>query len=255
VVISGRYIEPFAGSASLFFELQPERAILGDLNFELISTMRAMRRDVHRVIECIRRWPLGRRPYERIRALDCSLLSENERAARFIYLNHYCFNGLYRTNRNGEFNVPYGPPKKGKSRHGRIDEELLVRAAALLRHAKILNCDFEETLSRAEPGDFVYLDPPYAISNRRVFQEYLPGSFSGADLDRLSNALALLDKRGIAFMISYGYSAEARKLLSPWLPRKVFVRRNIAGFTGKRRLSAELVATNAVGGFTNADRR
>jgi DNA adenine methylase len=114
--IEGRYIEPFAGSACLFFDLQPNEAILGDLNRELICAMREIRRDVYRVLECVRRLPRGKTGYYRVRSLSTYQLCEAEIAARFIYLNRYCFNGLYRTNLKGNFNVPYGPPKAGKRR-------------------------------------------------------------------------------------------------------------------------------------------
>lgn len=241
--IEGRYIEPFAGSACLFFDLQPDRAILGDLNRELVCAMREIRRDVYRVLECARRLPSGKAGYYRVRALRTSELCEAEIAARFIYLNRYCFNGLYRTNLQGDFNVPYGPPKAGK-RRPKIDEDLIVQASVQLQKASLQYADFEHTLSQAKPGDFVYLDPPYAISDRRVFREYLPGSFSSQDLGRLARALQSLDERGIQFLISYEDSREAEELLGRWSPRRMMTRRNIAGFAGHRRSSPELVASN-----------
>jgi DNA adenine methylase len=241
--IEGRYIEPFAGSACLFFDLQPSRAILGDLNRELICAMREIRRDVYRVLECARRLPRGKAGYYRVRSLTTSELCEAEIAARFIYLNRYCFNGLYRTNRQGSFNVPYGPPKAGK-RRSKIDQDLIIRASILLQNASLQHADFENTLSQAKPGDFVYVDPPYAISDRRVFREYLPGSFSSQDLGRLARALESLDERGVQFLISYEDSPEAEALLGRWSPRRMMTRRNIAGFAGHRRSSPELVASN-----------
>jgi DNA adenine methylase len=249
---SGRYIEPFAGSACLFFDLEPRSAILGDLNGELISAMRAIRRDVYRVIECVRRLPKGKAAYYRIRACDPRELSEPEAAARFLYLNRHCFNGLYRTNREGKFNVPFGPPKKS-TRRPSIDEQLLIKASEMLRRATLLKCDFEETLTHTEKGDFVYLDPPYATDDTRVFSEYLPNSFSKSDLRRLGAALRRLDETGAHFLISYGDFPEARALLSEWKPVKIPTRRNIAGFAGHRKTAYELVATNSGKVLENAD--
>src|SRR5262245_30218265 len=103
-----RYIEPFAGSASLFFDIKPANALLGDLNWELISALQALKRDAELVLQCLLRLPRGRRSYYRIRKQDPAILSPAERSARFFYLNRFCFNGLYRTNLKGQFNVPYG---------------------------------------------------------------------------------------------------------------------------------------------------
>lgn len=238
-----RYVEPFAGSACLFFDLEPGSAILGDLNGDLINAMRAIRRDVERVIEQLRGFRRGGPAYHRVRSLDPALLSEYERAARFLYLNRYCFNGLYRTNLQGHFNVPYGPPKKGRPLP-RVDEDLLRAASKLLARALLVHGDFSETLEQCEANDFVYLDPPYAVGSRRVFAEYLPTSFGGGDLDRLADSLDRLDRRGVAFVITYADCAEARALLGRWNPVRIRTPRNIAGFVGSRKYSFELLASN-----------
>jgi DNA adenine methylase len=250
--VAGRYIEPFAGSACLFFDLEPQSAILGDLNRELVTAMRGIRRDAYRVLECYRRLPKGKNAYYAIRSQDPYSLCDAELSARFLYLNRYCFNGLYRTNLKGDFNVPYGPPKT-KAHSPEIDEELVVRASRLLANATLLNADFEETLSCAEMGDFVYIDPPYATDDVRVFSEYLPDSFGKKDLDRLYSCLKNLTRRGVRFLISYGESKEARHLLRHWQPIRVPTRRNIAGFAGHRKVAYELVATNFGEVLTNAE--
>ena len=236
-----RYVEPFAGSACLFFDLLPTQALLGDLNTELIATYRAIRRDHRLVEECLGRLPTGSQGYYRVRAQDPAILSEAESAARFLYLNRHCFNGLYRTNKSGKFNVPYGPPK----RSGALVEYRLAEAALALRNVSLIAADFETTLSQTEIGDFVYLDPPYAVSRRRVFAEYLPGSFAAFDLERLSSSLALLNERGIKFLVSYADSKEARDLLRDWNPKRIWTRRNIAGFAAHRRGAYELIASNS----------
>jgi DNA adenine methylase len=236
----GRYVEPFAGSASLFFDIQPREAVLGDLNWELILAFRAIRRDVELVLQCLRRLPTGEASYYRIRGQDPSRLAASELAARFLYLNHFCFNGLYRTNLKGQFNVPYGPPKNGAP----INEEAIVAAAKALQTTELLHADFEETLAQVQSGDFVFLDPPYAVNRRRVFREYLPGSFSGIDLPRLRSALQSIDSKGASFVITYADSTESRKLLSKWNRSRLWVRRNIAGFAANRRGYYEMLATN-----------
>lgn len=235
-----RYVEPFAGSASLFFDICPGAAILGDLNLELVTAFRAIRRDVELVLQCLRRLPIGEANYYKIRSIDPRILSDAELAARFLYLNHFCFNGLYRTNLSGRFNVPYGPPRDG----GRLNESSVLAAAETLQSAELLYADFGETLDRAGAGDFVFLDPPYAIDGRRVFREYLPGSFNSVDLTRLGSALEALNARGAAFVITYADSAESRKLFAPWRRSRLWVRRNIAGFAADRRSYYELLATN-----------
>jgi DNA adenine methylase len=235
-----RYIEPFCGSACFFFDIQPAQAILGDLNEELIFALRAIRTSPHIVLESLRRFRISSTDYYRHRATSPHSLAEAERAARFLYLNRTCFNGIYRTNSAGQFNVPYGPPKSGLI----IDAPTLINAASALRRAIVLHADFEETLSRARKHDFVYLDPPYCLEARRMFREYLPGSFSVPDLGRLGAQLGRLDAIGARFVITYADSPEARRLLRAWKPKRVRVRRHIAGFGHDRRHAYELVAAN-----------
>jgi DNA adenine methylase len=237
---STRYIEPFCGSSCLFFDVQPQQAILGDLNEELIYALKTIRRVPHLVLESLRRFKIAKAEYYRIRALSPLSLAEAERAARFLYLNRTCFNGIYRTNAQGRFNVPYGPPRSGR----RIDSAIIVEAAHLLRNASIVHSDFESTLSRVRPDDFVYLDPPYCLDNRRMFREYIPGSFAVRDLERLGVQLRRLEALGAKFVVSYADSPEARKLLGAWKPRRVRVRRHIAGFSHHRRNAYELIAAN-----------
>lgn len=236
-----RYVEPFVGSACLFFDLEPTAAILSDLNAELIATYNAVKLDVDLVLECFRRLPAGEKNYYRIRALDPAQLAPAEAAARFLYLNRYCFNGLYRTNREGFFNVPYGPPVKPLS----VFEARVRAGAALLKRAATnFSADFAAALKMVRKGDFVYLDPPYVVDDRRVFAEYLPGSFSRLDLDRLSACLDDLDDRGAVFLLSYAQSGEASRLARRWYSQVIRAQRNIAGFAGARRVAAEVVCSN-----------
>lgn len=212
---------------------------MGDVNEDLIGALRAIRLDPARVIECLRRLPRGKKNYYRIRALDPTQFGLFETAARFLYLNSLCFNGLYRTNATGKFNVPYCPPG-----HKTVPEDLIMEASKHLRRATLVKGDFEDTLDSAAEGDFVYLDPPYAVSRRRVFSEYGPTLFQTRDLRRLREVLLRMDRRGAKFVVSYADCSEARRIFDRWTMRRVKTRRNIAGFTGDRRGSYELLATN-----------
>jgi len=236
-----RYIEPFCGSACLFFDLEPQTAILGDVNSELITTYEVLQRDVDSVCDYLRRLPKGERNYYKLRSFDPEDLSETEKAARFIYLNRHCFNGIYRTNKAGKFNVPCGK----RSKTADIDFDQIVGAAHLLKRATLINSDFATTLEQVEKGDFVYLDPPYAVSDRKIFAEYHPDTFSIRDLARLGDHLQDMHEKGACFVVSYADSREARELLAPWNPKRVRTRRNIAGFAHDRRHAFELLATNS----------
>jgi DNA adenine methylase len=235
-----RYIEPFAGSACLFFDLEPDRAILGDLNSELIGTMNALKQDCEKIIKLVDKIPTGEESYYKIRKMNPKKMSFNNMAARFLYLNRYCFNGLYRTNLAGKFNVPYAEPKK----IGNEYSQNIRNAAKALKKAIFVNADFETTLAYVNKNDFVYLDPPYIVKNREIFSDYTTGSFSAKDLERLSKALKSINAKRAKFLISYADSREARLLLKPWGPKRVWTRRNIAGFSANRRGAFELVGTN-----------
>lgn len=233
-----RYIEPFAGSAALFFTVAPTRAVLGDLNGELIQTYRAVRDDAAAVHRKLIRFAKGRAAYERLRAVRGG--STAWQAARFIYLNRFCFNGLYRTNLRGEFNVPYGAPKN----YHLPDLHHLRACADLLFRARLVHSDFRRLLGLVEPGDFVYMDPPYAVSGRRVFVQYSSAHFSAKDLGDLTVWLEEIDRRGASFIVSYADGHEARNIFRQWSRRRFAVRRNVAGFAGARRNHYELFVSN-----------
>ncbi len=237
---ASRYVEPFCGSACLFFHLEPKSAILGDLNRDLTITYNALRNDAALVCDHLQKLPLGKEAYYSIRSNPSVALRDEEVAARFLYLNRFCFNGIYRTNLKGEFNVPYGPPRSNAT----FNYDAILNAATLLKRATILNCDFQTTLSKAKANDFVYLDPPYAVAERRIFAQYHPQTFSLNDLCRLNDCLNELHRKRAFFVVSYADSKEARKLLNNWNPRRVWTKRHVAGFAGHRRGAYELLATN-----------
>jgi DNA adenine methylase len=239
--VPGRYVEAFAGSACLFFDLSPARALIADLNPDLIRAYRALRDDRNRVFERLQSTPRSAEAYYELRAKDPDAMPETDAAARFLYLNRYCFNGLYRTNRSGRFNVPYGHLRKNEQ----IDYNLLARASDSLQRVELLNADFERCLENARNSDFVYLDPPYATAGgTKLFAEYLPNSFSMLDMERLEESLVAMDRRGVNFVLSYADIPAVRSRMTRWRILRTTVRRNIAGFSGARKMSDEIVVTN-----------
>ena len=236
-----RYVEPFAGSACLFFALRPKKAILGDLNPELISTFVEVKYRLDAVLkELATLPPWNKEEYLRLRSLDTSLLEPHARAARFIYLNRFCFNGIYRTNLAGQFNVPYSGDRCGAV----PQDEVFQECSKHLRRATFVHGDFERVLKHVEKGDLVYMDPPYAVRARRVFREYDPSTFTQEDITRLRTWMERLDTAGIDFVVSYAESEEADILKKGFSYETVAVRRNIAGFAAHRAMTNELVISN-----------
>jgi DNA adenine methylase len=239
--VGTRYVEPFVGSGAFFFSAAPEIAVLGDMNGELIQTYRAVRDDPEGVSKQLRTMRRSKTTYLLLRSQEPRRLSACRRAARFIYLNRYCFNGLYRTNMEGRFNVPYAPTKAGSL----PKQQQLVATAERLAKATLLHADFERVVTRqAQPGDFIYLDPPFAVANRRIFRQYNRMTFGFDDLYRLVNVLHCLDRLGAYFVLSYAVCTESLLAFQPWHVRRLMTQRNIAGFAGHRRRAAELLVTN-----------
>ncbi len=196
----GTYYEPFAGGAALFFDLLPKRAVLCDLNDRLIRTYRGVASNVEQVIGLLSRWPHDRGFFLSLRKSDTSLKTDAEIAAWFIYLNRTAFNGLYRVNRQNEFNVPFGR----YSNPTICDAEGLRQASVVLRScAEIRTCDFEEAVKHAKRGDFVYFDPPYVpLSAYSDFARYTADSFGATEQRRLRDIALELKGRGVQVMLS-----------------------------------------------------
>lgn len=236
-----RYIEPFAGSACLYFAIKPPRAILGDLNSELIATYVEVKYRVDAVLRELKSLrPASKREYKRLRRIDLETLAPAARAARFIYLNRFCFNGIYRTNLVGQFNVPYSGDRCGNL----PQEDTFKKCSRRLRPARFMSGDFEKVLKNAKKGDFVYMDPPFAVRARRIFREYDPGTFTHKDIPRLRAQMERLDSAGIDFVVSYAESDEGDILRKGFACQTVAVRRHIAGFAAHRAVTNELLISN-----------
>lgn len=236
-----RYVEPFAGSAALFFEIEPKHAVLNDVNTELISFYRGIKRSAASVYELASSLKVDEETYYAVRRNYASETDPIRRSASFYYLNRYCFNGIYRTNAAGQFNVPFA-----KDRVGRFPAwEEVGASIRQLRKASTRNRDFESLInSEVDENDFVYLDPPYAVENQRIFTQYNPTTFGLNDLERLKATLELINSRGAKFVLSYAFCKEATSYFARWNHRVVQCQRNVAGFAKHRRKATELMITN-----------
>ncbi|MEX1229993.1 MAG: Dam family site-specific DNA-(adenine-N6)-methyltransferase [Planctomycetaceae bacterium] len=195
----GTYFEPFLGSGALFFQLQPRTAKLSDLCSDVIHTFCAVRDNVNSVSSYIARLSVNRETYYDVRAKRAR--GRLKRAAEFIYLNHTCWNGLYRVNLNGDFNVPFGNPKTTRL----LDTENLRRCSVALNAARTsIECqDFEAAVKSATKGDFVYFDPPYVTGhNNNGFIEYNEYIFSWLDQQRLADVCRMLRNQGVFVLVS-----------------------------------------------------
>jgi DNA adenine methylase len=234
-----RYYEPFAGSACLFFALRPRMAVLGDINSALIETYEVLRLFPREVYDAVAAMPDPANHYYTVRSQSPLLLGEIDRAARFFYLNRYCFNGVYRTNTRGEFNVP-----RGSSTGSLPSLEEFLECADLLGRCELRALDFESTLADVGRHDFVYLDPPYTTSARKAYGEYGYKSFSVQDFPRLIDRMLDLEFRGATVVVSYSSDAPLIEFFPHWHSCELRVRRHIAGFAKHRSSVSEVLFSN-----------
>lgn len=235
----GRYLEPFAGSAVLFFELRPPTGVLGDLNPEVIATYSAIRDEpsgVHRHLESI---PKTSDAYYKLRSIDPTALTGVQRAARLIFLMKACFNGVYRTNRQGLFNVPLG-----SKFFALPDRQIIDAASDALSQIELVCGDFAEAIGRAAPGDFVYLDPPYSDGTRFRGEYSYNGAFQSEDLERLVNSCNELTQKKVSVLLSFKESEAVVDALEGWSFKRLDVTRSVSGFAHSRRTAREILAYN-----------
>lgn len=200
------YYEPFLGGGAVLFELQPQQAVVNDICAELMLVYEVVKENVEELIAALRQHKNEKDYYYRIRGLDrdrqqYQRLTAVQRAARMIYLNKTCFNGLFRVNKAGQFNVPFGNYKKPNI----VNEDTLRAVSSYFRQAEIkFSCqDFAAVLNEVEKEDFVYLDPPYdPLSETASFTNYDKGGFGREEQIRLKEACDQLHKKGIRFLLS-----------------------------------------------------
>lgn len=241
----GRYFEPFLGGGAVFFHLRSQHpnlsAVLSDSNQELINCYLSVQESVDELIFSLKRHRNDRHHFYRVRAEDVSRLTETERAARMIFLNKTCFNGLYRVNRKGQFNVPFGKYSNPKI----VDERNLMAAAAALKNARIICAPFEAVLARASRGDFVYMDPPYQpLSTTSSFTGYTRNSFGESDQIRLAETFKSLTRRGCLVMLSNSDTPFTRSLYEGFRLETVRATRAINSKAERRGRINELVVLN-----------
>lgn len=234
-----RYIEPFCGSISLFLELPTKKAILTDINSDLINFYQIVKTKPDLIAKRMEELESSKDTYYLIRQLDPILLSKEEQAVRFFYLNRHCFNGVYRTNLKGQFNVPYG----SKLTSIPSTEEIKIFSKAI-RKATFNNCDFEKSVKIARSGDFIYLDPPYAGRNVKDRGEYGPNKFREDDLARLQKTLNQASENGAKILLSYADIPQIRDLFSSWSISTVSVGRSVSGFAKGRTTVNEVLVKN-----------
>ncbi len=194
------YIEPFLGGGALFFALHPPKAILSDLNPELVNCYIIVKNKVNDLIDLLKTYKSTEKNYYKIRSLDTEKLSDLERAARFIYLNKTCYNGLYRVNKSGGFNVPYG-----KNPNALIcDADRLKQASEALQNATIIYSDYKSVLRRyAGKEDFIFLDPPYyPVGGYGDFQRYTKDFFYEEDHIELRDEFNRIVKTGCKVVLT-----------------------------------------------------
>lgn len=235
-----RYIEPFCGSACLFFALHPSSALLGDINPELIHAYEIIKKHPKLIQRAASSIPVSEERYLEVRSQNPTDMTDFDRAARFVYLNRYCFNGVYRTNKSGGFNVPMG------SKTGRMpNAERFNRCSYALRSAELVKTGYEAVVDRVKCGDFVYLDPPYVKKNGRDRGEYGPNSFTYNDIPTMLKCLEEIDRKGATFLFSYSMEQEiADQLSEKWDVKTIAVKRHVAGFSKHRNIVTEILASN-----------
>ncbi len=197
--IENTYYEPFVGGGAVFFDLLPEHAELSDLNRELVIAYNVIKNNIDELIELLRQHRYNKEYYLDIRAKNIDELQDIEIASRFIFLNKTGFNGLYRVNRKGQFNVPFGRYNNPVI----CDEENLRRVSKALQNVTIKHQDYSSVLKSAKKGDFIYFDPPYyPLSQTSSFTAYTSEKFLEREQIELRNAFIALHKRGCYVMLS-----------------------------------------------------
>lgn len=242
------YCEPFLGGGAVLFSIQPSKAIVNDLNADLITVYEVIRDDVEALIESLKKHENTSEYFYTLRDIDrdkasYQSLSKVEKASRLIYLNKTCFNGLFRVNSSGEFNSPFGHYKNPN-----IVNEPVLRAVSKYFNTSNITFyseDFAETLSRVHKGGFVYLDPPYdPVSDTASFTGYNKGGFDRSEQLRLKGCCDELTQRGVKFMLSNSATEFIKELYQEYDITIVKAKRAINADASKRGAIEEVLVRN-----------
>lgn len=237
-----RYYEPFLGSGALYFALQPEKAVLSDLNGKLIATYEALRDHPGRVISELRKMPYDKDFYYKHREIfNNGVKSKIKQAAYFIYFNRTAWNGLYRENSSGGFNVPIGSYDNPKI----CDEENIKLVSKVLERVTFKNGDFVSAVNDARKGDLVFFDPPYITGHRNNgFHSYNKKLFSWEDQERLFEAVCELKQRGCHVMVTNACHDSLKKLYRGFTMVELSRKSLIAADINNRKAVSELLIHN-----------
>jgi DNA adenine methylase len=220
------YYEPFVGGGAVFFDLLPKKAVLSDMNNELVITYNVIKNNVEELIKSLKKHKITKEYFLTIRAKDITKLSDIEIASRFIYLNRTCFNGLYRVNKSGGFNVPFGQNKNPLI----CDEVNLREVSKVLKNVNIKHQGYQEVLKNAKKGDFIYFDPPYyPLSKTASFTSYTKDAFLDKEQIELRDVFVELNKRGCYVMLSNSDAPFINKIYSEIKDKKVRISKVEAG--------------------------
>lgn len=242
------YCEPFVGGGAVLFSKQPRHAVVNDLNKDLITTYLVIRDDVRTLIELLKQYENTADYFYKVRDLDrdkeqYSQLSSVEKAARLLYLNKTCYNGLFRVNSSGEFNSPFGNYKNPNI----VNEPVLLAVNKYFCNNDIAfySEDFASTLKRIKRGAFVYLDPPYdPVSDTSSFTGYNKGGFDRKEQIRLKNCCDELSANGIKFMLSNSSTDFIKELYNNYNITTVNANRAINSNGQKRGKVEEVIIRN-----------
>lgn len=232
------YVEPFCGSAAFFFSANFTKAYLNDTNKKLMNFYLQLVENAETIWSLYNNLPVDEKNYYNFRAefnvTDDPIWS----AALFVYLNHYCFNGLYRTNSKGDFNTPFGARSKIRQK---ATIEDFRNVGKRLEGIYLSSLDFEDFLKGINlSGATVYMDPPYHTDDHRTFKQYGSEIFSLVDLKRLFD-LSKDVSQSNKVIISYKDCSEFRELFGDYIVEEMLVNRNVGGFLGRRRTESELI--------------
>lgn len=242
------YCEPFLGGGAVLFQLQPRKALVNDVNTELIQMYQVIRDHIDELIAELQKHPNDSGHYYEVRDWDrdretYEKMDRIQRAARIIYLNKTCYNGLFRVNNSGEFNTPFGHYKNPNI----VNEQTLRAVSRYFQQAEITFCntDYAEVLSGVQKGTFVYLDPPYdPVSDTANFTGYAKGGFGREEQIRLRECCDDLNRRGIKFMLSNSATDFIKEQYGAYNITIVKAKRAINSNAAKRGQVDEVVVRN-----------
>jgi DNA adenine methylase len=243
-----RYFEPFVGGGAVFFDLLPMNASINDINAELVATYNTIKANVESLIEELNsgEYIYDKEIFLELRARKTEAMTDLKRAARFIYLNRTAFNGMYRVNKSGQFNVPFGRYNNPQI----CDEVNLRRVAQVMKNVRVSNTSYKYVLDQAKKGDFVYFDPPYfPVSKTASFTSYSNDVFLQNEQEELGDAFAELNRRGCYVMLSNSDTPMIHSLFKPLKKDGISINmvqagRNINSDSNKRGKVLEVLITN-----------